>query len=308
MNELWVEKYRPKTVRDLILPKSLKNIFQGFVDQKKIPNLILAGSSGVGKTTAAKAMAEEIGADCYILNASNQRNIDTLRNEITDFASTVSFLGGRKYLILDEADYLNANSTQPALRNFMEEFSDSCGFIMTCNSKQKIIKPLHSRAAVIDFTIPKDERLQMAVEMEQRLKQILQYENITVTDGVLVPLIKKYFPDMRRMINELQAYAVNGTIDAGILVQTDSNLTELFKFLKDRDWLEMRKWCAKNVELDMTTLVRGIYDASSKFEPASLPSLILILGEWQYKAAFSADPEIAMVACLSEIMAECKLI
>lgn len=309
-NPLWCERYRPHTVKDCILPESLKVMFQKFVDDKSVPNLLLTGSSGVGKTTIARAMLEEIGADYIVINGSMNGNIDTLRNEIMAFASTVSFFGGRKYVILDEADYLNANSTQPALRNFMEEYSGNCGFIMTCNFKNKIIQPLHSRCSVIDFNIlPTDKRLMGALFMD-RMEMVLKAESVQYTPQVLAELVKKYMPDWRRCINELQRYATGSTtrtIDAGILaLMVDVDIKELVKSLKAKDFTTMRKWIGQNSTTDVTALFRRLYDnASELLNPESVPMLIVHLGEYQYKAAFVADAEINLAACLTEIMHDC---
>lgn len=305
---LWVEKFRPKTVSDTILPDSLKKTFQQFVDQKNIPNLILTGSAGVGKTTIAKAMLQELECDFITINGSMNGNIDTLRNDIQSFASAVSLTGGRKYVILDEADYLNPNSTQPALRNFMEEFSKNCGFILTCNFKNRIIAPLHSRCSVIDFKITSDASASMAAQFFKRTCGILDQENVSYQKEVVVEVVKKYFPDNRRILNELQRYAATGAIDTGILSNVrDVSLSSLVEHLKNKDFTEMRKWVGMNSDMDTTELFRTVYDKSVDFmSSASIPQLTMILADYQYKAAFVADQEINTTACLTEIMASCE--
>lgn len=304
---LWVEKYRPRKIEDCILPQSLKASFQQFVDQGSIPNLILSGGPGVGKTTVARAMLEELGCDYIIINGSLNGNIDTLRTEIKNYASTMSLTGGRKYVILDEADYLNAQSTQPALRNFMEEFSRNCGFILTCNFKNRIIEPLHSRCSVIEFLMPKEEKPKLGAAFFRRVTDILSKEDITADGKVVAELITKYFPDWRRILNELQRYAVDGKIDTGILTKNDRTaFTELIGFLKVRDFKNVRKWVATS-DIDSTTFFRKLYDESSEMmKEGSIPQLVLILADYQYKNAFVADHEINLVACLTEVMSECE--
>lgn len=305
---LWVEKYRPKTVQETILPDSLKKTFQQFVDQQEIPNLILAGGPGVGKTTIARAMLDQLECDYIIINGSLKGNIDTLRNDIQQFASSVSFTGGRKYVILDEADYLNPQSTQPALRNFMEEFSKNCGFILTCNFKNRIIDPLHSRCSVIDFKIPKTSRAQMAAEFFTRCKTILDQENVPYDQKTLAEVVKKHFPDSRRVLNELQRYSATGSIDTGILVNmSDENFGSLVKHMKDKSFTNVRKWVGENIDNEPTAVFRRFYDqASERMKPQSVPQLVLILADYQYKHAFAADQEINLVACLTEIMMACE--
>lgn len=305
---LWCEKYRPKQISECILPSALKDTFQEFVDKANVPNLLLSGGPGVGKTTVARAMLEEIGADYIIINGSMNGNIDTLRNDIMHFASTVSLQGGRKYVILDEADYLNANSTQPALRNFMEEFSNNCGFILTCNFKNRIIEPLHSRCSVIDFIIPKQDKVAVGKSFYERIKNILAQENITFDRAVVAELITRHYPDWRRVINELQRYSANGSIDSGILANTgDTSIKELVSLLKGKSFTEMRKWVGENSDTDTTSLFRKLYDSASLFlEPRSIPQLVLLLADYQYKAAFVADHEINIVACFTEIMTMCE--
>lgn len=305
---LWVEKYRPKTISDCILPDSLKQTFQEFVNQENIPNLLLTGGPGVGKTTVAKAMLEELGADYIVINGSMNGNIDTLRNEIKDFASTMSFTNKRKYVILDEADYLNPQSTQPALRNFMEEFSKNCGFILTCNFKNRIIEPLHSRCSVVEFSIPKTERPKVASHFFKRILNILDSENVEYDSKVVAKMVEGHFPDFRRVINELQRYSATGKIDTGVLANTgDTSVEELVGYLKLKSFTEMRKWVAQNSDIDTTSTLRKLYDfANEKMKPHSIAQLVLILADYQYKAAFVADQEINLVACMTEIMASCE--
>ena len=305
---LWVEKYRPKNINDCILPDSLKQTFQEFVNQDNVPNLLLAGGPGVGKTTVAKAMLEEIGADYIVINGSMNGNIDTLRNEIKDFASTMSFTNNRKYVILDEADYLNPQSTQPARRNFMEEFSKNCGFILTCNFKNRIIEPLHSRCSVVEFNIPKAERPRVASQFFKRVTDILKQENIEHDPKVVARMVESHFPDFRRVLNELQRYSATGTIDTGVLANTgDTSVEELVLHLKSKSFTEMRKWIAQNSDTDTASTLRKLYDiANEKMKPHSVAQLVLILADYQYKAAFVADQEINLVACMTEIMANCE--
>lgn len=305
---LWSQLYRPKTIDQCILPIGLKTTFQQFVDNGTIPNMLLTGRAGVGKTTVARAMLEQLDCDYMIINGSMNGNIDTLRTDISQFASSMSLMGGRKYVILDEADYLNPNSTQPALRNFMEEFSKNCGFILTCNFKNKIIEPLHSRCTVIDFKIPNNEKAKMASQFMKRCKGILEVEGIEFSDAVLAELINKYFPDWRRVLNELQRYSATGKIDSGILTNLgDESFKQLFEFLKAKSFSNMRKWVGENSDIETSVLFRKIYDTASQYiKPASIPQLVLIIGDYQFKAAFVADPEINIVACLTMIMTECE--
>jgi DNA polymerase III delta prime subunit len=305
---LWVEKYRPKTIADTILPEGLKKTFQQFVDQKNVPNLLLTGSAGVGKTTVARAMLEELEADYIVINGSMNGNIDTLRTTIQNFASSVSFSGGRKYVILDEADYLNANSTQPALRNFMEEYSKNCGFILTCNFKNRIIEPLHSRCTVVEFKIPSNEKPKIAAKFYRRVVDVLTAEKVEFDAKVVAGVVEKHFPDFRRTLNELQRYAVSGKIDTGILVDLqESNIKELVSFLKQKDFTSVRKWVAENTDADPISLFRKLYDSSNDLmKPSSIPQMVLILADYQYKQAFVADQEVNTVACLTELMVECE--
>lgn len=306
---LWVEKYRPKTVEDTILPADLKATFRQFVEQKNVPNLILTGGPGVGKTTIAKAMLEELGCNYVVINGSMNGNIDTLRNEIKNFASTVSFSGGRKYVILDEADYLNPQSTQPALRNFMEEFSANCGFILTCNFLNRIITPLHSRCSVVQFKINASDKPKLAGRFMKRVTGILQKENVEFEERVVAELIMKHFPDWRRVINELQRYSATGKIDTGILANISSdNFKALFERLKAKDFTGMRKWVAENLDNEPSVLFRRIFDSSNEcLNPNSVGRMVLLLAEYQYKSAFVVDQEINFVAFLTEVMIDCEL-
>lgn len=305
---LWVEKYRPRKIAETILPVDLKSTFQKFVDDKSIPNLILSGGPGIGKTTVARAMLEEIGSTYIIINGSMNGNIDTLRNEIKQFASTVSFSGTRKYVILDEADYLNPQSTQPALRNFMEEFSANCGFILTCNFLNRIITPLHSRCSVVHFKVNKSDKPKLATEFYGRILTILKNENVKFDGKVIPELVMKYFPDFRRTLNELQRYAASGEIDSGILANlSKTSFQSLISTLKEKDFSSMRKWVAENIDNDQTTLFRNFYNnAVEVMQPNSVPQLVLLLADYQYKAAFVADQEINLAAFLTEVMAGCE--
>lgn len=304
---LWVEAYRPRTISDCVLPAVLKKTFQQFVDDETVPNLLLSGRAGVGKTTVARAMLDQLGADYIVINGSMHGNIDTLRTDILNFASTVSFTGGRKYVILDEADYLNPNSTQPALRNFMEQYSKNCGFILTCNFKNKLIEPLWSRCSVVEFLVPKEERPKLAAQFFKRTCSILERENIEYDKAAVVEVIQKHFPDWRRVLNELQRYSATGKIDTGILVNLqDENMKQLVQYLKNKEFSNVRKWVAENVDIDQTTVFRKFYDiASDHMDSPSIAQLVLVLAKYQYQAAFVADAEINLAACLTEIMVEC---
>lgn len=309
MNEhmLWVEKYRPKTIEECILPDALKKTFQDFVNQKKIPNLLLSGTAGVGKTTVARALCEEIGCDYIIINGSDESGIDVLRNKIKNYASSMSLSGGRKVVILDEADYLNPNSTQPALRGAIEEFASNCSFIFTCNYKNRIIDPIHSRCTVIDFKA-NGSKAKMAAQFFKRVENILQTEGITYEKEVVASVITKHFPDNRRILNELQRYAAGGTIDKGILASvSEIRMTELITALKDKDFASCRKWVTNNLDNDPTRIFRNIYDGLyGVLEANSVPQMVVILAKYQYQAAFVADHEINLIACLTEIMVECQ--
>ena len=307
-NYLWVEEYRPNDVNSCILPQSLKDTFREFIEKGNIPNLILSGGPGVGKTTIAKAVIEELGATYMMINGSEESGIDVLRTKIKNFASTVSLEGGRKYLILDEADYLNPQSTQPALRGFMEEFHKNCGFILTCNYKNRLIQPLHSRCSVIDFTIPKSEKRNLAQSFMNRVIDILKKQDIKYEKRVVAEIINKYFPDWRRSLNELRRYSVSGEIDAGILVDiSETNIKELIVSMKNKEFTNVRKWVVDNLDNDPVRLFRSVYDSLYDFlEPGSIPHVVIILGEYQYKSAFVADQEINLMACFTEIMARAK--
>jgi DNA polymerase III delta prime subunit len=309
MNEhmLWVEKYRPKTIEECILPDALKKTFQDFVNQKKIPNLLLSGTAGVGKTTVARALCEEIGCDYIIINGSDESGIDVLRNKIKNYASSMSLSGGRKVVILDEADYLNPNSTQPALRGAIEEFASNCSFIFTCNYKNRIIDPIHSRCTVIDFKA-NGSKAKMASQFFKRVENILQIEGIIYEKEVVASVITKHFPDNRRILNELQRYAAGGIIDKGILSSvSEIRMTELTTALKDKDFASCRKWVTNNLDNDPTRIFRNIYDGLyGVLEANSVPQMVVILAKYQYQAAFVADHEINLIACLTEIMVECQ--
>ena len=302
---LWVEKYRPKKVEQCILPNDLKKIFKTVLDKGELQNMMFTGTAGTGKTTVARALCNELDLDYIIINGSEESGIDTLRNKIKQFASSVSLSGGYKVVILDEADYLNPQSTQPALRGFIEEFSANCRFILTCNFKNRIIEPLHSRCSVIEFAIPRKERDALAGQFMQMVQQILSVESINSDPEVLAELIIKYFPDFRRTLNELQRYSNFGKIDSGILVNaTDVSLDSLMNHLKIKDFRKMRQWVADNIDVEPASMFRKIYDSMNDYvEPASIPQLVLILADYQYKNSFVADHELNMVACLTEVMA-----
>lgn len=304
---LWVEKYRPKTIKDCILPDGLKRVFQEFVNKKTLPNLLLVGTAGIGKTTVAKALLNELDYDFIMINGSMKGNIDTLRNEINQYASTVSFNGNRKVVILDEADYLNPSSTQPALRNFMEEFSRNCGFILTGNFKNRIIEPLHSRCSVVEFNISKKELPKLASQFMERAEYILKTEGIEYNNEALAELIMKFLPDWRRVINELQRYSVVGKIDAGILAtMNDKSFDSLITLLKSKDFTKMRKWVGENSDIDSNVLFERLYNSASKnMDPMGIAQLVLILAKYQYQSAFVVNQEINNVACLTEIMSDC---
>ena len=308
---LWVEKYRPKKISECILDEDIKKTFSEFLKQKEIPNLLLSGTAGTGKTTVARALCEELDADYIIINGSDEgRQIDTLRNKIKNFASTVSLTehSNHKVVIVDEADYMNAESVQPALRNFIETFYKNCRFIFTCNYKNKILPALHSRCTVIDFTIKNGQKRSTAMSLMRRLSKILDDENVGYEKKILAELIQKYYPDFRRTINELQRYSVRGKIDSGILFSlSEANTKELIKILKEKRFNDMRKWVINNLDKEPSSLFSSVYDILySALESSSIPQSILIIAGYQYKSAFVADQEINMVACLTEIMANCK--
>ena len=301
---LWVEEYRPRDVESCVLPKSLKTSLQSFVDKETLPNLILSGGPGVGKTTAARAMLDQIGATYMFINGSEESGIDVLRTKIKNFASTVSLEGGKKYLILDEADYLNPQSTQPALRGFIEEFHKNCGFILTCNYKNRIIPALQSRCSVIDFVIPNAEKAKLAQQFFNRVIEILNKNEIKFTEKVVAELINSHFPDWRKVLNNLQRYSISGEIDAGILVNLgDKNIKGLMAMMKKKEFTNVRKWVVDNLDNDYDKLFRAVYDNLYEYmDSNSIPHVVIILGEYQYKSAFVADQEINMMACLTEIM------
>ena len=305
---LWVEKYRPQKIDECVLPESLKKTFHEYIAQGELPTFLFCGTAGVGKTTVAKALCNEIGAEFLFINGSEESGIDVLRTKIKSFASSVSLTDAKKVVILDEADYLNPNSTQPALRAFIEEFSANCRFIFTCNFKNRIIEPLHSRCAVIDFKIDNKDKQETMAAFFKRAVQILKQENIEFDQKVVAEVVAKHFPDYRRVLNELQRYSVSGKIDTGILVNVgEESYKELMKNLREMNFTEVRKWVGKNSDTDTTFLFRSLYDsASAVMEPASIPELILILAGYQYKAAFVADQEINTMACLTEVMRDCK--
>ncbi len=309
MNEfLWVEKYRPSTIDDCVLSPDLHKTFTKIIEQGEVQNMIFTGTAGTGKTTVAKAICNQLDVDYLLINGSEESGIDTLRNKIKQFASSVSLTGGYKVVILDEADYLNPQSTQPALRGFIEEFSANCRFILTCNFKNRIIEPLHSRCSVHEFAIPAGDKERLASVLMARLMMILDNEKIAYEQAVLAELIIKYFPDFRRTINELQRYSTTGKIDSGILVNVaDVSINSLMNSLKIKDFRKMRKWVVDNIDVEPSTIFRKLYDNMNEYvEPASIPQLVLILADYQYKNSFVADHELNMVACLTEVMAGVK--
>ena len=312
MNDiLWVEKYRPKLVDQCVLPDNTQKVFSEIVEKGEIPNLLLTGSPGIGKTTIAKALCNQLECDWLMINGSDEgRMIDTLRTTITNFASTVSLSGGKKVLIIDEADYMNPESVQPAMRGSIEQFAQNCRFIFTCNFKNRIIPALHSRCSVVDFKIKKDDKPLLAQKFLSIVTGILDKESVKYKPDVVAQLIMKYFPDFRRVLNELQKHAVGGTIDENILTQaSEENLKELFIALKKKDFNTMRKWVAENIDNDHVRLYRQIYDSLySKFAKPSIPQAVLTIAEYSYKAAFVADQEVNMVACLTELMMECEFV
>ena len=301
---LWVEKYRPQTIEDCILPEATKATFKQFLKKGEVPNLLLCGTAGPGKTTVARALCEDLGCDYIVINGSDEgRQIDTLRTKIKSFASSISFESKTKVVIIDEADYLNRESVQPALRAFIETFSENCRFIFTCNYKQKIIDPLHSRTTVIEFRTDKKDQPVLASKFMKRMQFVLDSEGVTYKDKVLAELLMKYIPDYRRVLNELQRYSSSGTIDEGILSNiSDINTKDLINSLKDKDWKKMRQWVANNVDTDPQGIFRYIYDSLLP-EIKTIPQMVLLIADYQYKAAFVADQEINLTACLTEIMA-----
>jgi DNA polymerase III delta prime subunit len=306
---LYVEKYRPHKIEDCILPDRLKKVFQEYVTEGNIPNLMLTGTAGCGKTTVAKAMCEEIGCNFLFINSSDERGIDVLRTKIKGYASTVSLTGGRKVIILDEADYLTPEA-QAGLRGAIEEFSENCSFIFTCNFKARLIDALHSRCSVVDFALKGDEKAKMAAQMFKRLSNILTEEGITYDKDVLGKIVQRYFPDYRRTLNELQRYSTSGNIDAGVLSQVESvrKLDDLIKALKDKDFSTMRKWVVNNSDIDQSRIFRSIYDNLCNYlKPESVPMAVVTLAKYQYQSAFVADQELNLVACLTELMVECEV-
>lgn len=306
-NFLWVEKYRPQTIDECILPDDIKSTFKEFVKKGEIPNLLLCGSAGTGKTTVARALCEELGCDYIVINGSDEgRQIDTLRTKIKQFASAFSFENKTKVVILDEADYLNKDSVQPALRAFIENFSENCRFIFTCNYKQRIISPLHSRTTVVEFALRNEDKPDLCVSFLKRMQDILSSEGVEYKTSVLAELLKKYFPDYRRVINELQRYSSSDIIDEGILNNiAEINTKELITSLKEKDWKKMRKWVANNVDSDPQGIFRFIFDSLVP-EISTVPQMVLLIADYQYKSAFVADQEINLIACLTEIMASVK--
>lgn len=302
---LWVQKYRPQTVDETILPDKTKRAFQKFVDDGSVPNLLLTGSPGTGKTTAAIAMLKQLGCDYMTINGSLNGGIDTLRYQISSFASSVSFSGGRKYVIVDEADYLTPN-TQAAMRSFMEEFSKNCGFIFTCNFKNKIIAPLHSRFSTVDFAIEKSEKPKIAMQFFKRVQGILDAEQVEYDHKVIAKIIEKYFPDFRRVLNELQNYAASGRIDEGILVNfRQDSLDELFGYLKSKDFTEMRKWVAANSDQDFAAIYTNLYQVGlERVKMPTMPAFVVTLARYQYQHSHVPNHELNLVAALAEIMVE----
>jgi DNA polymerase III delta prime subunit len=307
---LFVEKYRPQVIADCILPEDTKKTFKEFVEKGEIPNLLLSGPPGIGKTTIAKALCNELGADYYIINGSDEgRFLDTVRNQAKNFASTMSLTGSSKHkvIIIDEADN-TGNDVQMLLRANIEAFYNNCRFIFTCNYKNKIIEPLHSRCACIDFTIKGKQKAQLAANFFNRLQTILDLERIEYDQKVLVELVSTYFPDFRRVLNECQRYATSGKIDAGILASfSDISVNELIKNLKDKNFTEVRKWVVSNLDNDTTAILRKIYDSLyDNLVPVSIPAAVLVIAKYQYQGSFVADQEINLLAALTELMCECE--
>jgi DNA polymerase III delta prime subunit len=307
---LWVEKYRPKTIEDCILPDATKKTFKDFLDKGEVPNLLLAGPAGCGKTTVAKALCNELGVDVYVINGSDEgRFLDTVRNNAKNFASTVSLSSTAKHkvIIIDEADNTTSD-VQLLLRASIEEFRNNCRFIFTCNYKNKIIEPLHSRCAVVDFSIKGKEKANLAAGFYGRLQDILQKEGIKYDNKVLIELINKHFPDWRRVLNECQRYSSGGEINAGILATfSDVKINDLVQYLKDKNFSEVRKWVVSNLDNDAAHLLRRVYDSTYDcLVPASIPAAVLVIAKYQYQCAFVADQEINLLAALTELMVECE--
>ena len=307
---LWVEKFRPHTVQGTILTEDLKETFQKIVNSGEIPNMMFTGTAGTGKTTIARAICDELGLDYIIINGSEEGNIDTLRGKIKQFASSVSLSGGYKVVILDEADYLNAQSTQPALRGFIEEFSQNCRFILTCNFKNKVIEPLHSRCGVYEFNTSKKQMAELCGEFMVRLQFILDDEGVEYNNEVIAGLIRKYAPDWRRVLNEAQRHSISGKMNTTVIMDDNNgNYNKLFTTLKNKDFKKMRSWVVNNMDTEPASIFRGIYDAmEGKVQPQSIPQLVLILADYQHKNAFVADHELNLVACLTECMANVEFV
>lgn len=307
-NTLFVEKYRPQTIQECILPKTTKDIFQGIVKSGDIPNLLLAGSPGTGKTTVAMALCAEMGLDYLKINASDENGIDTLRTKLKSFAGTVSLNGGKKVVILDEADYLT-NAAQPALRGIIEEFSHNCRFILTCNFKNKIIAPLHSRCKVVDFTIKKEDKVALMSQLMKRVIEILDAEQIKYDQKAVAEFIKKHFPDNRRILNEVQSYAKGGSIDSGILTSfKNEEISKLMEILKKKEFKAMREWVVENSDSDINALYTAIYDNMYEHvQSDSIPEFVVLVHEYMYKSAFVMNKEINLVAFLTMVMAQIGL-
>ena len=309
---LWVEKHRPKTIEQCILSDTIKGTLEDLVRDNKVPNLMFTGPAGVGKTTVARAICDMTNSDYIIINGSDEgRMIDTLRTKMTQFCSTISLSGGgRKVVIIDEADYMNPDSVQPAMRGFIEKFAENCSFIFTCNFKNRIIEPIHSRCAVIDFGLKKDEKPDIASQFMIRCGDILTEESVEHDKKVVAELINKHFPDFRRVINELQRYSTSGEINSGVLaIIGELNLNQLISALRNKNFHDMRQWVSSNVDNDPTTIYRKIYDKLYEvLEKSSIPQAVLIIADYQYKSAFVADQEVNLVACLVELMAECEFV
>ena len=303
---LWVEKYRPKTISETILPDSLKKTFSKIVESGELPNMLFTGTAGLGKTTVAKALCNQLGLDYIIINGSEEGNIETLRGKIKQFASSVSLQGGYKVVILDEADYLNPQSTQPALRGFIEEFANNCRFILTCNFKNRIIEPLHSRCGVYEFNTTKKDLASLAGQFMKRATEILDAENVSYNKNTVADIIMKFAPDWRRILNEFQRGSISGSLE--VVTDKLDNYDDLFKHLKSKDFKAMRSWVASNIDTDASAIFRAIYDRmNDKVASHSIPQLVLILADYQYKNAFVADHELNVVACMTEIMANVEL-
>jgi DNA polymerase III delta prime subunit len=305
---LWVEKYRPQTIDDCILPDNLKSVFNNIVESGELPNMLFTGTAGLGKTTVAKALCNQMGLDYILINGSEEGNIDTLRGKIKSFASSISLTGPYKVVILDEADYLNPQSTQPALRGFIEEFHKNCRFILTCNFKNRIIEPLHSRCGVYEFNSNKKTLATLASLFLKRLTDILTSEGVSFDKKTLVELITKHAPDWRRVINECQRNAIGGLLSPDVLL-IETNYDDLFDHLKSKDFKKMRSWVVNNIDTDPSAIFRSLYDRmSDKVKPSSIPQLVLILADYQYKNSFVADHELNTVACLTEVMAQVEFV